>query len=52
MTFQPESVGFGIYSSNGVDVLNTVAGGDARIHLPAMTKAFSNRSTVSLPDGF
>jgi hypothetical protein len=52
MTFQPESVGFGIYSSNGVDVLNTVTGGDAKIHLPAMRKAFSNRSTVNLPDGF
>ena len=52
MTFQPESVAFGIYSSNGVDVLNAVSGGDAKIHLPAMVTAFSNRSTVSLPEGY
>jgi hypothetical protein len=54
MTFQPGDVEFQTYTGTGTTEASVTSRtfGDAKIHLPAMVKAFSNRSTVSLPEGF
>jgi hypothetical protein len=54
MTFQPGAVEFQTYTGTGTTDASVTSRtfGDAKIHLPAMTKAYSNRSSISLPEGF
>jgi hypothetical protein len=51
IAFQPGSVTFNTYSGTGTGLPASSTFGDAKIHLPAMVKAFSNR-TGALPSGF